>query len=174
MFDDVVVIGEDAVRQPVVTHELPDVFDRVQLWRPRRQEQEGDVVGNIELGCCVPSGLVKNENGVGAGINGDADLLEMVVHGADVAIGQDEARTLALPGTDSAADVGPHGALIVRGRWPCAATGPAARDLVLLPYPSFVLPPKLDFGAFGEHSLDGCQRGGEVFLKASTSNSFWA
>jgi hypothetical protein len=31
MVDDVVVGFEDAVREPVVTHELPDVFDRVQF-----------------------------------------------------------------------------------------------------------------------------------------------
>ena len=31
MVEDVVVGFEDAVREPVVTHELPDVFDRVQL-----------------------------------------------------------------------------------------------------------------------------------------------
>ena len=32
VFDDVVIVSEDAVRQPVVPHELPNVFDRVQFW----------------------------------------------------------------------------------------------------------------------------------------------
>jgi hypothetical protein len=32
--DDVVVVGEDAVREPVVAHELPDVLDRIELERP--------------------------------------------------------------------------------------------------------------------------------------------
>jgi hypothetical protein len=31
--DDVVIGCEDAVRQPVVAHELPDILDRVELRR---------------------------------------------------------------------------------------------------------------------------------------------
>jgi hypothetical protein len=37
MIEDVLVGFEDAVRQPVVTHELPDVFDRVELGAFRQQ-----------------------------------------------------------------------------------------------------------------------------------------
>ena len=37
MVEDVVVGFENAVRQPVVAHELPDVFDRVELGAFRRQ-----------------------------------------------------------------------------------------------------------------------------------------
>src|SRR6266404_9605963 len=36
------VVGfEDAVGEPVVTHELPDVLDRVELWALRRQQNDG-------------------------------------------------------------------------------------------------------------------------------------
>ena len=41
MVEDVVVGFEDAVRQPVVAHELPDVFDGVQLGASGRQRHEG-------------------------------------------------------------------------------------------------------------------------------------
>ena len=37
MIEDVVVRFEDTVRQPVVAHELPDVYDRVELGTFRRQ-----------------------------------------------------------------------------------------------------------------------------------------
>ena len=46
MIEDIVVGFEDAVRQPVVAHELPDVFDRVELRAFGRQRHEGDITGN--------------------------------------------------------------------------------------------------------------------------------
>ena len=41
-----------------------------------------------------------------------------------------------------------------------------------LAYAGLVGPPELDLGAVRELGLDGRQLGGEVFLKAATSNSF--
>ena len=32
VIDEIVIALEDAVREPVVAHETPDIFDRVQLW----------------------------------------------------------------------------------------------------------------------------------------------
>src|SRR5258705_5034642 len=43
MVDEIVVGFEDAVGEPVVAHELPDVLDRVELWALRRQHNDGDV-----------------------------------------------------------------------------------------------------------------------------------
>ena len=48
--DDVVVVPEDAVREPIVPEELPDVLDGVQLRRLWRDRDEGDVVGKITYG----------------------------------------------------------------------------------------------------------------------------
>ena len=64
--DDLVVGLEDPVGEPVVAHELPDVFDRVQLGRSRRQREQGDVVGHREFLRGVPAGLVEDEDGMGA------------------------------------------------------------------------------------------------------------
>jgi hypothetical protein len=50
---------EDAVRQPVVTQELPDVFDRIELGTFRRQQ--------------VPAGLIDQEYGVCAGRDGGGE-----------------------------------------------------------------------------------------------------
>src|ERR1700737_47107 len=46
---DVVVGGEDTVGEPIVADELPDVFDRVEFGRFRRQRHQGDVGGNDSL-----------------------------------------------------------------------------------------------------------------------------
>src|SRR5262249_5732492 len=43
MVDEIVVGFEDAVGEPVVAHELPDVLDRVELWALRRQQNDGDI-----------------------------------------------------------------------------------------------------------------------------------
>ena len=67
--DDVFVGFEDPVRQPVVAHELPDILHRVQLGRSWRQRQDGDVVGDRQLGRQVPTGLIDDQHRMGAGID---------------------------------------------------------------------------------------------------------
>ncbi|AFL54447.1 transposase [Sinorhizobium fredii USDA 257] len=174
MGDDVVVVFEDAVREPVVAQELPDVFHGVQFRRTRRQEHQGDVVRHFELRRDVPSGLIEDEHGMRSLIDGLADLGEMLLHGFGITIGQDKARTLSLPRADGPEDVGPHGALIQGCGGSGSATRPPPRDLVLLAYARFVGPPELEVGAAREPASDFRQSGGEVFLKASASSSFWA
>src|SRR4029077_13234919 len=61
MVEDVVVGFEDAVREPIVAHELPDVLDRIELGRFRRQRQERDVVWDGKPLRDMPSGLIKEE-----------------------------------------------------------------------------------------------------------------
>jgi len=46
MIDDIVVGFEDAVREPVVAHVLPDVFNGIEFRAFRRQGENGDVGGN--------------------------------------------------------------------------------------------------------------------------------
>jgi len=44
---DYIVVGfEDAVREPVVAHVLPDVFNWIEFRALRRQGENGDVGGN--------------------------------------------------------------------------------------------------------------------------------
>ena len=120
----------------------------------------------------MPAGLIDDEDGMSAGVDGSADLCEMGVHRVGVAPRQNEAY--ALGRTDCAEDVGRFGALIVRRTRPRSASRPAARDLVLLADPRFVLEPKLDLYARLKARPDRLDCGGEVFLKASTANSFCA
>jgi hypothetical protein len=46
VIDDIVVGFEDSVREPVVAHVLPDIFDRVEFRAFRRQRDNGDIGGN--------------------------------------------------------------------------------------------------------------------------------
>jgi hypothetical protein len=85
---------------------LPDVLDRVEFEAARRQRQQRDVVGHSELGGGVPASLVEHEDGVGAGIDGQADLLEMRGYGFCGASGQNEACALSLGRADRSEDVG--------------------------------------------------------------------
>jgi len=114
MVDDILIGLEDAVGEPIVAHELPDIFDRVQLGRFGRQRQDGDVFGNVELVGHVPSRLVHDEDGVGV-IGDVAGYLDQVlVHGMGVTPRHDESGRLALLGADRAEDIGRARALVVR------------------------------------------------------------
>jgi hypothetical protein len=46
MIDNIVVGFEDAGREPVVAHVLPDVFNEIEFRAFRRQGENGDVGGN--------------------------------------------------------------------------------------------------------------------------------
>jgi len=106
MVDDVVVGCEDAVRKPVVAHELPDILDRVEFGAFGRQRYDADIGGHIELVGQVPSSLIHQHDRVGAGRDGERYFCQMKRHGFGIAEGQHEPCTLALLGTDSAEDVG--------------------------------------------------------------------
>jgi hypothetical protein len=46
VIDDIVVGCEDAVREPVVAHILPNIFDRIEFRAFRREGDNGDIGGN--------------------------------------------------------------------------------------------------------------------------------
>jgi hypothetical protein len=122
----------------------------------------------------MPSSLIDDQDGVSAGIDGGADFRQMGVHRFGIAPRQNQTDTLALLRTDSTEDIGPLGALIVRRAGSRSALGPAARDLVLLADAGFVLEPDFDLYARFEALADRFDLGREVFLNASTANSFCA
>src|SRR5262249_32261022 len=67
MVDEIVVGFEDAVGEPVVAHELPDVLDRVELWALRRQQNDGDIGRHEEAGGRVRAGLIDGRMAWAAG-----------------------------------------------------------------------------------------------------------
>ncbi len=174
MSDDVIVGLEDSVGQPIIADELPDVFDRVEFGRFGWQRHEGDVVGNVELRREVPAGLIEQQDGVGARRDGSGDFGQVQAHRVRVAEWQDETGARSLGRADRAENVGRARPLIMRRRRPGSAPGPSPGDLVLLADPRLVLKP--DFYGLARRVLldDFLQRGGEVFLNASTASSFWA
>ncbi len=121
----------------------------------------------------MPSGLVEDEDGVGAGRDHGGDLGEMQSHRFGGAPWQHEARPFALGGTDGTEDVGRGGPLIVRGGRPGAALRPAPRDLVLLADPRLVLKPDL-YRLAADLLFDSCHDGREIFLKSSAAASSFA
>ena len=172
MVDEIVVGFEDAIGEPVVAHELPDVLDWVELGGFRRQGDDGDVGGHGEARRHVPTGLIDQEHGVCAGRDGLGYLGEMQVHRLGIAGRQDQGRALALLGADRAEDVGRGGTLVTRSAGTRAALRPAAGDLVLLADPSLVLEPNLYCLDVDRLPARDClQARGEVFLKSSITPS---
>ena len=172
VIEQVFVGSKDAVGQPIVTHELPDILDRVQLGTFGWQRHDGAVLGHDEVVREMPSGLIDEEHGMSAGRDLGGDLGEMQAHRLGVAVRQDERGALAFAGTDGAEDIGRRGALIMRRAGAAAAPGPAAGDLIFLADTSFVSEPDFYVGSCNA-LLAGkrFQAGGEVFLKSSAAPS---
>ncbi len=114
MIDDGFGAVEHAIGEPVVAHELPDVFLRVEFGTLCRQGDDGDVVGHGELCGEMPAGPVEQERRMTSGCDVGRDRGQVQVHRRGVAFGQDEPGRLALLGTDGAEDIGRSGALVAR------------------------------------------------------------
>ena len=164
VIEDVFVALEDAVREPVVAHELPDVLDRVEFRRSGRERHQGDVAGDFELGGGVPSCPVEDDNAVRAGVYCEADLGEMGVHGVRVGPGHDKACRLAFLRADRSEDIGRGRALVLGRRRARAASGPSPGDLVLLSDTRLVLPPDFELDTVIEPGADLPQAFGELFF----------
>src|SRR5215204_6269607 len=172
MVEEIVVGREDAVREPVVAYELPDVLDGVQLGALGWKRHEGDVWRHDEPAREVPSGPVDEEHGMGSRRHLGCDLGQVQVHGFGVAGRQDQSSSLALARADGAEDVGRGRALIVWCRGPRPPPGPPPRDLILLADARLVREPDL-YPARSDALLprDLVQARREAFLKSSTAPS---
>ena len=160
--------SEDPVGEPIVTQELPDILDGVQLGAFRWERHERDGGGHNEVARQVPSGLVEEENRVLAGRDFGRDFGKVQGHRPGVAAGQDQCRALAVMRADGSEDIGGSRALIVRGTGTCPTPGPAPRDFVLLADPGLIGKPEfyvVDVVALLARDLR--QAGWESFLKAS-------
>jgi hypothetical protein len=173
--DDDLVGPEDAVREPVVAHELPDVLHRVELGALGRQRDQCDVRRHRHLARQVPPGLIKQQHRVCPRRHRGGDLGEVQVHRLGVAVWEDQRRALALLGTDGTEDVGRRRVLIPRRHGTGTALGPAAGDLVLLPHPGLIGEPDLYRGRLDAPLVrDLLQQGGKGVLKSAMAPSAWA
>jgi hypothetical protein len=171
MVEDIVVGSKNAVGEPVVAHELPDVFDRVEFGRFGWQRHQGDVVRDVELVREVPAGLVEQQHGVGSGGDGLGDFFQMQRHGGGIAARQNEAGCGSLSRTDGTEDVGGARALIVWCRGPCPAPRPSPCDLVFLADPGLVLKPDLYRLADCLATSDLVEALGKVFLNVAMASA---
>lgn len=85
MIDNLVVGFEDAVGQPIIPHELPDVFDGIEFWAFGWQRDDADVLGYDERGGHMPPGLIHEQNGMGVRRHGSSDFSKMQVHCVGIA-----------------------------------------------------------------------------------------
>ena len=168
----VLVRFEDAVGDPVVAHELPDVLHRIELGTFRRQRDESDVLRHDETVRQMPTGLIEQKRGMPARCDLFRDFGKMQVHRLSVAGGQYQRRALAAAWADGAKDLGRGRPLIGRRRGSGAAPCPTAGDLVFLADARLVGKP--DFYVAGIDAFllrDGLQARGETFLKSSIAPS---
>src|SRR5262249_26142331 len=115
VIDDIVEGFENPIRQPSLTHELPDVVLAVEFGCARRKLQERDVVWNLEGLGAMPAGLIKEDNGVRSEGDFGCDLVEMELHGFAVASRQHEGGAGSTFGTDRTKQISRLGPLIVGG-----------------------------------------------------------
>jgi hypothetical protein len=132
------------------------------------------LLGTSSLAVGVPSGAVKQQNGVCAFGDVAGDFLEMELHGLGVGEGQRKRGPDASGGTNGAEEVGAFAALIGGLARPRSTPGPLTHEAILLADAGFVLEPDLDRRCRRQAVEMGAQRAREVFLKASTICSSWA
>ena len=115
MIDDIVEGFEDPVREPVLSHELPDVFLAVEFGGARRQRHERNIVRDLENLAAMPAGLIEEHDRVRTWGDLGCDFVEMELHGFAVAGRQHEGGAGPAFGADSTEQIGRLGALIVSG-----------------------------------------------------------
>ena len=136
---DLVQISGAGVGDLAVLQVVPDLLDRIEFGSIRRQVQEGDVVGDVEVVGDVPAGTVEDKNGVRALGDLAAELGQMQGQGFGVGLGQDEGCGCGTRRADGAEDVGPFVAAVARAARPCSTSGPDPRQRPLLAEPGLVL-----------------------------------
>src|SRR6516162_1700543 len=172
VIDDIVEGFENSVRQPVLSHELPDIFLAVELGRAWRELQERDVARNLEGLGAMPAGLIEEENSVSAPSDFGCDLIEVKLHSFGVASRQHEGGAGSAVGADRTEQIGRLGPLIVGGTGARAFHGPAVGQLVLLTHPHLILEPDFYRCVGCELRTDFRHTLGEVFLNASMASAF--
>jgi len=104
--DNIVVGFEDAVGEPVLTHEEPEVLNRVEFRRLRRQWQDRDVAWDDEIIGHVPARLIHDEDGMRIIGHVPRDFSQVLRHRVGVAPRHDQRCRFTLLGADGTEDIG--------------------------------------------------------------------
>ena len=86
---------------------LPDEFDRVQLGRVGRQDQQCDIGWHDQLWRAVPAGTVDHQQGDGASAHAHTDFGEILVHNVNVDGWHDQGSAGAARRANGAKHIGP-------------------------------------------------------------------
>ena len=116
-----VVVVKDTIGEPCLAQVLPNVFGWIEFGGFGRQREDGDVGRRFEFVGGVPCGLIEEDDSVGAGRHGAADLGEMQGHGFGIGARQDQGRAFAALGTDAAEQVVRPEKWAKRLSWRCDA-----------------------------------------------------
>jgi hypothetical protein len=166
--DDLGIAGKDAVSEVAVLEVEPEPFDWVELGRIGRQEDQGDVGRDDEAARDMPSRLVHQYDGVGAGRDGLGEFGEEEGHRLGVEPCHHQRHTSVARGTHRADDPGRAVAEVAPSACGMAALPPDVAGAAGLPDPRFVLAPYLEVLGLGMGCYDLAQTPGEPpFLKAS-------
>jgi hypothetical protein len=172
VIEDILVGFEHAVRQPVITQELPDVLLGVEFRAFGGERHDRDVGRNDELARQMPAGLIEQEDGVLSRGDLIGDFGQVKAHRLGVARWQNQRRAFTLLRTNSSEDIGRGGSLVVGSRGARAALCPAPRNLVLLADARLIGKPDLYIRWVDAFVVgDFPQRGWEGFLKSSIAPS---
>ncbi len=152
----------------VLTQELPDVLDWIELGRIGRQFEQAEIFRDFEFPAgLMPAGAVEDDDGMASSCDVATDLGEVQVHGLAVDMRQNERRSEIAFGTDGTEQIGPVVTLVARCARPGAALGPDAGQRALLPDAGFVLPPDFDRLVARVRRDAGTDQIREIFLCAS-------
>ncbi len=154
--------------EEVAAQKLPDVFDRVELWRIGWQRQHADIVWHWQtFAGLMPAGTVKHQHGVRARRDLRADFPKMLGHRLAVDHRHDDGGTNTAFRADGTKQIGGIMAVVAHSQWSGTPLCPDIAQGSLL----------TDTGLIGELHLDrltgrpGRDRrryqAGEVFLKMS-------
>ena len=141
--DDVVERVEEAVRQEVVAHELPELLDGVEFRAVGRQPDERDVVRDGEVGGDVLAGAVDQDGGMGAGGDRLAEFGEQDVHRLGRGPRQDDSDAGIAVRADGAEEVGRLETMVANRPGTGAGRRPAPGQRAFLTDPGLVLEPDL-------------------------------
>ena len=106
MIDNFVVGFEDVVGEPIIPHELPDVFDGIEFRAFGWQRNDADILWYDECGGHMPPSLIHEQYGMGTKRHGSSDFSKMQIHRVRIANRQDKPCALAQCRADCSEDVG--------------------------------------------------------------------
>lgn len=93
------------VGEPVVAHELPDVFDWVEFGAFGRKRDDADIVGYDEPVCHMPASLIHEHDGMRIRRDVPGNFSEMQGHRVGIADWQDKPCSFPQSRADRAEDI---------------------------------------------------------------------